>query len=468
MSYSITAGNTGSVFAIGSSTGAITYTGSGENHETTPRFTLTVRASDGTAHADVTVTVTVTDVNELPGVPAAPTFGTTTATSVVVNWLEPRNPGPAITDYDVRYRAGTSGAWTTHPHAGTGRTATLTGLTLVQRYRVQVRATSPEGTSAWSPAGTANRPPAFAAGATATRSFPENTAAGQDFGAALTATDPDGDSLTWSLGGTDAASFDIAADSGQLRTKADVAYDFETKASYAVTVKVSDGGKTDSIAVTITLTDVDGEAPSAPAAPTFGRTTETTVVVNWTEPANTGPDITDYDVRYREGASGGWTNHAHERHGDDGDAHRPDRGPELPGAGAGAERRGHGRLVGLRHGDARARHHGAVAGLGDDRRTDADAHLQRGARHPLGAVGDRIHRAVEPFQPQRVLGVGERPHGGPDHGHGGRRHRHGVAGLRPVADEHADPGPLGPRRRRAEQPVRWPTPRRGCCCRRPR
>ena len=235
---------------------------------------------------------------------------------MVVNWLEPRNLGPAIDDYDVQYRAGTSGGWTNHPHTGTGRTATLTGLTLVQRYQVQVRSRSPEGTSAWSPAGTANRPPAFAAGATATRSIPENTAAGQDFGAALTATDPDGDSLTWSLGGTDAASFDIVSTSGQLRTKADVVYDFETKASYAVTVEVSDGGKTDSIAVTISLTDVDTEAPAAPAAPTFGRTTETSLTVNWLEPANTGPDITDYDVQYREAHVGGLDEPRPHRHGD--------------------------------------------------------------------------------------------------------------------------------------------------------
>ena len=48
-------------FEIGSSTGAITYVGSGEDYEGfgTPAsaFTLTVRASDGTAHAAVTVTM---------------------------------------------------------------------------------------------------------------------------------------------------------------------------------------------------------------------------------------------------------------------------------------------------------------------------------------------------------------------------------------------------------------------------
>ena len=68
--YSITAGDTGSVFAIGSADGAITYTGGGEDHESfadaTSAFTLTVRATDNNGSTDETVTVAVTDVNEPP------------------------------------------------------------------------------------------------------------------------------------------------------------------------------------------------------------------------------------------------------------------------------------------------------------------------------------------------------------------------------------------------------------------
>ena len=54
-----------------------------------------------------------------------------------------------------------------------------------------------------------NNPPAFS-GSTAARSVAENTAAGQNVGAALTATDLDGHTLIYTLEGTDAASFDIA------------------------------------------------------------------------------------------------------------------------------------------------------------------------------------------------------------------------------------------------------------------
>ena len=72
----------------------------------------------------------------------------------------------------------------------------------------------------------------------------ENTEAGENIGAPIAATDPNtGDTLTYTLGGTDAASFDIGESSGQLQTKA--ALDFEDKASYTVTVSVRDSKDAD-------------------------------------------------------------------------------------------------------------------------------------------------------------------------------------------------------------------------------
>ena len=99
-----------------------------------------------------------------------------------------------------------------------------------------------------------NNAPVFTEGTSTTRSVAENTASGQNIGAAVMATDTDtSDTLTYTLGGTDAADFGIVPSSGQLQTSA--ALNFETKASYAVTVSVSDGnGGTDSIDVTINVT----------------------------------------------------------------------------------------------------------------------------------------------------------------------------------------------------------------------
>ena len=73
--------------------------------------------------------------------------------------------------------------------------------------------------------------------ADATREVAENTAAGKTVGAPVQATDADGDDLTYTLEGTDAASFDIDWATGQILTKA--ALDFETTPSYSVTVRAT-------------------------------------------------------------------------------------------------------------------------------------------------------------------------------------------------------------------------------------
>ena len=73
----------------------------------------------------------------------------------------------------------------------------------------------------------------------ATRPFPsrENTEAGEDIGSPITASDPEDDDLTYSLTGTDAASFDIDPSTGQILT--DGALDYETKDTYHLAVSVS-------------------------------------------------------------------------------------------------------------------------------------------------------------------------------------------------------------------------------------
>ena len=101
----------------------------------------------------------------------------------------------------------------------------------------------------------ANVPPEFAS-ATTSRTVAEDTAAGEDIGNPVAAADANGDALTYALGGTDAASFDIDTGSGQLMTLATL--DYETKATYSVTVTASDsGGLSDSIDVMVMVTNVD-------------------------------------------------------------------------------------------------------------------------------------------------------------------------------------------------------------------
>ena len=69
--------------------------------------------------------------------------------------------------------------------------------------------------------------------------------------------DPDtGDTLAYTLGGTDANFFDIDTSTGQLQTQA--ALDHETKSSYTVTVTASDGALTATVDVTVTNIDEAG------------------------------------------------------------------------------------------------------------------------------------------------------------------------------------------------------------------
>ena len=136
-----------------------------------------------------------------------------------------------------------------------------------------MRASNAEGTGPWSASGTgstgdtpppSNNAPTFTEeGEDPTRSVPENSPIGTNVGSAVEASDSDGDTLTYSLEGTDAASFSIGSDDGQLKTNA--ALDFESKNSYSVTVTVSDpNGGSDTIAVTVTVTNLSPTITSGP------------------------------------------------------------------------------------------------------------------------------------------------------------------------------------------------------------
>ena len=99
---------------------------------------------------------------------------------------------------------------------------------------------------------TENQAPMFRTSST-TRSITEGPSSGRAIGSRVTATDP-GDSLTYTLEGTDAASFSIDSGTGQLRTSAPL--DRDTESTYTVTVRATDGaGLYDTITVTITVTE---------------------------------------------------------------------------------------------------------------------------------------------------------------------------------------------------------------------
>ena len=86
------------------------------------------------------------------------TAAAATPTQLSVSWTAPTNAGPAITDYDVRYRADVTapnGDFTDAHYNGTTTSTTLTDLKPSTSYQVQVRADNGEGIGPWSDAGTA-------------------------------------------------------------------------------------------------------------------------------------------------------------------------------------------------------------------------------------------------------------------------------------------------------------------------
>ncbi len=329
--YAITGGADRDLFEIGATDGALTFKSApnfedAQDQGTDNTYVVEVTATSGEGErektATQTITVTVTDVNtEAPGKPGAPTVAPASVTSLSVNWSAPANAGPAITDYDVQYRAGTSGDWSDGGHNGTATTATLTGLSENTSYQVQVRATNDEGTGDWSDAGTgstdANAAPSFTSSATF------NAAENQTSAGTVTATDSDledGIEDYAITGGADRSFFSIGATSGALTFDAapnyEDAQDQDTNNQYVVTVEATSGTgervKTATQTITVTVTDVAGEAPGKPDAPDVSAASVTSLTVTWSAPANAGPAITDYDVQYREGTSGSWSdgNHA--------------------------------------------------------------------------------------------------------------------------------------------------------------
>ena len=101
-----------------------------------------------------------------------------------------------------------------------------------------------------------NTAPTFSDGSETRRYVGEETASGGAFGAPVSATDPDGDSIQYTLGGTDAALFAIDSTTGQLRTAATTTLEYETRNSYDVEVSASDGrGGTDAVSVDIRVLD---------------------------------------------------------------------------------------------------------------------------------------------------------------------------------------------------------------------
>ena len=270
------------------------------NYENKSAYSVTITVSDGDLTDVINVNINVTNQNDAPIF----TEGNSATRAVAENTIADTNIGVAVaaTDPDnntLTYTLGGTDAATFDIDSTNGQLKTKDTLNYEDKSAYSVTITASDGdltdvinvninvTDV-----NENRAPVFTEGENTTRTVAENTAADTNIGTAVAATDADNDTLTYTLSGTDAASFAIVNTSGQLKTSE--ALDFETKSSYAVTVSVSDGkGGSDSIGVTISVTDVnENRAPVF----TYGENTTRTVAENTAADTNIGTAVIATDA----------------------------------------------------------------------------------------------------------------------------------------------------------------------------
>ena len=286
LTYSLS-GTDASSFVLDGSTGQITV-GSGTllDYESGPtRYTVVVSVHDGRgAYGDddtavddlVEVSIDVNNVDEAGTVsvsPEQPEVGTALAASL-------RDPDGSLSDISWQWARSSDGSdWSDISGANSD---SYTPVADDVGVHLQATASYTDGHGPGKSAHavmerqpaqrgrqTAQRGPSFEGDVTLT--VDENAPPGSPVGDAVAATDPDGDVLTYSLSGTDAASFVLDGSTGQITAK--TLLDYETQSQYSVRVRVRDGqGGIDSIEVSIDVNNVDeaGTVSLSPEQPEIG------------------------------------------------------------------------------------------------------------------------------------------------------------------------------------------------------
>ena len=254
--------------------------------------------------------------------PDAPTNFTATAqnASVRLAWDDPDDSG--ITRYEYRQASGDGNFGPAIPIRGSSATTTShTVRDLINHltYRFQIRAVNVYGAGDWPPSLNAtprasnptNRTPYFIGGYSVTFTVDENTPPGSLVGDAITATDPDGDVLTYSLLGIDASSFVLDGSTGQITVGSGTLLDYESGPTrYTVVVSVHDGrgayGDDDStiddlIEVSIDVSNVDeaGTVSVSLEQPEVG----TALTVSLSDPDGSLSDISWQWARSSDGSN---------------------------------------------------------------------------------------------------------------------------------------------------------------------
>lgn len=224
------------------------------DYESSSSHSITISVSDGTDSDSLAVTVNVTNIDEA---------GTVTLSS---NSPQVGTPLSAdLTDPDGSV-SGLSWSWHRSDDGSTGwqliSGANSSSYTPVNTDNSKYLRATASYTDGHGSGKTANRvsaavstepneAPEIEGPSTLTRTVREDSATNSNVGAALRATDADGDSLTWTLSGSSL----FSVSNGQVRVAGPL--DYETSSSHSLTVSVSDGTSSDSVSMTVNVTNVD-------------------------------------------------------------------------------------------------------------------------------------------------------------------------------------------------------------------
>ena len=274
------------------------------DHEEASSHTAVVTATD--QHGDsqqVTLTVRVNNLDE-PGTVsldnASPKAGDTLNASLT-------DPDGAASGAAWQWQNGDGASWTDISGA-TASAYTVASSDLGRKLRARVAYTDPQGSGKTATSGAtaavSNDPPAFDSDGPVNITVDENNTAGAAIGSALGASDPNNDTLTFSLEGADASSFGI---DGNGQITATVVLDHETKSSYAFQAEVSDpAGGTDHVNVNVSVANVE-EQGTVSLSPAGAPQVKQAITASLNDPDGS---VSNETWQWQSGAnaSGPWTN----------------------------------------------------------------------------------------------------------------------------------------------------------------
>jgi subtilisin family serine protease len=250
----------GSEFAI-TSTGVLTFA-SAPDYETKSSYTATVTAADGTNSTTQDITVNVTDVNDVPVFTSGSIFSAAENQTAIGTVTATDDEGEGVT-FTV------SGSELAITLAGVLTFASAPDYETKSSYTATV--TASDDTNSTSQEITVNitdvnEVPVFTSSATF------NAAENQTAIDTVTATDPDGDSVTFTVSGSELA----ITTAGVLTFVS--APDFETKKLYKATVTASDGTNTADQTIKVQVTDANENSPSFTSEATFSAAENQTAI----------------------------------------------------------------------------------------------------------------------------------------------------------------------------------------------